>query len=400
MITAPTPCTAIRTDVPMSVCSTFSAIAGTSAMNGAARNVLRHIAIALMRRPGLAAHEPETLDDRVEQLLVARVRAGLRQREREQHRDDREEAHCVDRLGPRVAADRDDDARRAPAPRPRLYCADESAIAPGRSSTGTRSGRIAWNAGKPSPAQMPLPKAMIVSTGADGWPITNNTVSSAASPVCTNVVAMSRSLRGSRSASAPPIGPKNAIGRNPAAAIVPVHAACPVCFGDVDAERDRLHPRADVGDERARPQARVGRMAERRDRVEARRTRGFGYRFRHCGARFSKNAHAFVRVGGLRVVDHHRLGDVVRGGLGQLVLGVEGALAEREHVRARHCHAFGERHHLVVEAIGRHDPVHESPVERGRGVDHLAREQHLQRALAADGARDREPSASSRTVRC
>ena len=77
---------------------------------------------------------------------------------------------------------------------------------------------------------MPLPNTMSARTGADGWPITNSTVSSAASPVWTNVVAISSSLRGTRSASAPPIGPKNAIGRNPAAAIVPVHAAWPVCF--------------------------------------------------------------------------------------------------------------------------------------------------------------------------
>ena len=41
---------------------------------------------------------------------------------------------------------------------------------------------------------------------------------------------MSRSLRGNRSASAPPIGPKNAIGTNPAAAMVPVQAAWCVRF--------------------------------------------------------------------------------------------------------------------------------------------------------------------------
>ena len=33
--------------------------------------------------------------------------------------------------------------------RPRFHCAEPSAIAPGRSSTGTRSGIIAWYAGKP-----------------------------------------------------------------------------------------------------------------------------------------------------------------------------------------------------------------------------------------------------------
>ena len=39
------------------------------------------------------------------------------------------------------------------------------------------------------------------------------------------VVPISSHLRGKRSASAPPIGPKNAIGTKAAAAIVPVHAA-------------------------------------------------------------------------------------------------------------------------------------------------------------------------------
>ncbi len=72
---------------------------------------------------------------------------------------------------------------------------------------------------------MPLPSAIAVTTGADGLPATNKIVSSPASAVCTNEVAMISSLRGSRSASAPPSGPKNAIGRKAAAATVPVQAA-------------------------------------------------------------------------------------------------------------------------------------------------------------------------------
>ena len=40
-------------------------------------------------------------------------------------------------------------ASAGPITRPRFHCADDSATAPGTSSRGTRSGSIAWNAGKP-----------------------------------------------------------------------------------------------------------------------------------------------------------------------------------------------------------------------------------------------------------
>ncbi len=72
---------------------------------------------------------------------------------------------------------------------------------------------------------MPLPSAITVMAGADGSPTAKSTVSSVASANWKRVVPMSSHLRGSRSASAPPSGPKNAIGRNAAAATAPVHAA-------------------------------------------------------------------------------------------------------------------------------------------------------------------------------
>ena len=199
--------------------------------------------------------------------------------------------------------------------------------------------------------------------GADGWPTTNSTVRRPASPVWTRLVTIISSRRGYRSASAPPIGLKNAIGRNAAAATVPVHAAWLVCFGDVDAERDRLHPRADVRHERARPQPRVRGVAQRRERDEplravARRRLAataspVDYVVGHCGFRFSRNArHALVRVVGLRVVDHHRAREAVRGALVDALLLVERALAEREHRRARLRDPLGELDHRGFE-LGR-----------------------------------------------
>ncbi len=49
---------------PLPLSNTFSAIAGTSAMNGAAKNVFRHIASALIRRPGsrLTKRKPSRID--------------------------------------------------------------------------------------------------------------------------------------------------------------------------------------------------------------------------------------------------------------------------------------------------------------------------------------------------
>ena len=87
---------------------------------------------------------------------------------------------------------------------------------------------------------------------------------------------------------------------------------------------------------------------------------------------------------------HHRRGDRVRVGLGQPVLRVERALAERDD-RSRSIGVIRVRERVDggVELLGRHDAVHEAPVGRGRGVDRIAGEQHLERALAPDRAHDR-----------
>ncbi len=159
--------------------------------------------------------------------------------------------------------------------------------------------------------------------------------------------------------------------------------------GHVDAERERLHPRADVGDESAGPEAGVGRVAEWGDRVEPARDRGTRQRFRHCGARFSKNASIPSWASSARALATIAgAGDVVRGRLRQLVLRVERPLAQREHERARRGDALGQGHDLGLEPRFGHHAVDEPPVERGRRVDHLSGEEHLERALAADGRRD------------
>ena len=126
------------------------------------------------------------------------------------------------------------------------------------------------------------------------------------------------------------------------------------------------------------------------------------YALRHCGLPLlEERAHALVRVVGLRVVDHDRAREVVGGALGESVLRVERALAEREHGRARRRDACprARRPRRRASAAGttRFTRPHSAAVAR---VDHLAGEQHLERALAPDRAARRAPSASSRTARC
>jgi len=184
---------------------------------------------------------------------------------------------------------------------------------------------------------MPFPRTMIVSTSGDGCPTVNSTASNVARAVCTTVVAMRRRLRGKRSASAPPMGPKKSDGHETRSGDRSGPRGLVGCFGDIDAERQRLHPRADVRHERAGPEARVGGMSERSDRVEASRDRDLeyrvGYRFRHCGARFSRNARIPSNASSVCAFgDHHRGGDLVGRGLGKLILRVERALAECDDV--------------------------------------------------------------------
>ena len=119
-------------------------------------------------------------------------------------------------------------ASAGPITRPRFHCADESATAPGTSSRGTRSGSIAWNAGKPMALAQPAPSTSSVTSPGLGSPTLAARVSSPANRIWNDVVASRSVRRGRRSASAPPSGASSAVGTNPAAATSPAQPAWPV----------------------------------------------------------------------------------------------------------------------------------------------------------------------------
>ena len=69
-VTAPMPCAVTSTDVPvLPESSTLIAIAGTSAMNGAASSMLRLIVWMTMRSPGSARTNANAAADRGADLL-------------------------------------------------------------------------------------------------------------------------------------------------------------------------------------------------------------------------------------------------------------------------------------------------------------------------------------------
>ena len=104
-----------------------------------------------------------------------------------------------------------------------------------------------------------------------------------------------------------------------------------------------VHSRAYAG-------CRSGAIASKR----ARESRGFGYRFRHCGARFSRNARmpsCASSACALSTITGTAMSYAAASG--SLVLRVERALAEREHVRARLRDPAGERDDLGLELVAR-----------------------------------------------
>ena len=94
------------------------------------------------------------------------------------------------------------------------------------------------------------------------------------------------------------------------------------------------------------------------------------------------------RVVGHRVHRHDRHRDVVGLALVDVDLRVEGLLADGDRERTR----VRDREREVVDRILQHlrgdDSVHEAPLERRLGADQLARQQHLERALATHRAGD------------
>ena len=151
--TAPAPCAVTSTAVPPApLSSTFKAIAGTRAMKGAARNVLRHIASAVTRRPGSRRtnRNPSEIErknfslrasadggGRVNVNMTTTTARKLTAFAASAHAKPRTEPCAVPPIAITIPA------IAGPTTRPRLYCADDNAIAPGRSSTGTRSGSMA-----------------------------------------------------------------------------------------------------------------------------------------------------------------------------------------------------------------------------------------------------------------
>lgn len=80
----------------------------------------------------------------------------------------------------------------------------------------------------------------------------------------------------------------------------------------------------------------------------------------------------------------HRIGgrQIASGPLRCTHLLVEGAFAERDDVRRLGRHLASKLQRAGLQLIVRHHARHQARALRGRGVDGVAREQHLQRALA------------------
>ena len=113
----------------------------------------------------------------------------------------------------------------------------------------------------------PPAKTIKVTIPGLGDPIAARTVRTVASAVWTAVVVSSSVLRGTRSASAPPTGPRIAPGTNAGGGDQARPRRVPGRLGDVDADPDRLHPGADVGEERAGPERGEDAMAKRCERT-------------------------------------------------------------------------------------------------------------------------------------
>ena len=140
------PCAVTSTDVPnLPESRTLIAIAGTSAMNGAASSVLRLIVWIDDAQPGIGAHETEAAADRA-RIFTARASAAGRGSVMRRSTTTTAKKLTVlmpsaHEIPPRLIVT---PASSGPMTRPRFHCAEPSAIAPGRSSMGTRSGIIAW----------------------------------------------------------------------------------------------------------------------------------------------------------------------------------------------------------------------------------------------------------------
>ena len=248
-----------------------------------------------MRSPASSRtkRNPSTIDA---QIFSSRATGGgRRQLEREQHRDDGEEAQGIDRLRRRVAVlGADDDAgERGPDNPPEvvlrrrqrdraLEILDGNEVGQQRGERGEpeRGARAVAERDQRDRERRRMPgrehereqggEHGLRNSGRHQEPLAREPVGERAAERAEDRDREERG-RGHRSR------PRRLMG----------------AVGHVEPERDRLHPRADVRHERAGPHARVRRMTERRERARlpARGCGlGFDYGLGHCGARFSRNA--------------------------------------------------------------------------------------------------------------
>jgi len=95
---------------------------------------------------------------------------------------------------------------------------------------------------------------------------------------------------------------------------------------------------------------------------------------------------AFLRVSGHGIHRHDFFRVGIGLGLVEIDLRVEGLLADPDGERAGIGDARSQLAGFSLERTGGHHVVHQSPLGGDGGRDHVAGEQHLQRALAANGA--------------
>ena len=138
MHTAPRPCAVTSTEVPSFSSWNTQRPRGSARDEGRGEQRVECKALDHEAQRRITAHEAHALAHGVDDRGVA-VEARGRQRERGDHCEYGEEAHGVDRERDWSPPRRGDARECGPITRPRFHCADESTIAPGRSSTGTRS---------------------------------------------------------------------------------------------------------------------------------------------------------------------------------------------------------------------------------------------------------------------
>ena len=138
---------------------------------------------------------------------------------------------------------------------------------PGRSSRGTRSGSIDWKAGKPMALAHPAPSTISVTRPGLGSPRLATNVSSAANRIWNDVVDEQQRAAGHAVGERATERGEQRGGHEPGGGDEPGPPGLARRRGDEDADADRLHPRADVRHERARPQQREAPVPERRERT-------------------------------------------------------------------------------------------------------------------------------------